>query len=92
MSAAITATDDLVFATGLDGGLHAFAAHSGEVLWSYDTWRDYDSVNGIATKGGAIDVHGPVVAGDLLLIQSGYDSFGQMGGNALIAFKLGDQK
>tara|TARA_B110001469_G_C9643197_1_gene324064 strand:+ start:236 stop:1786 length:1551 start_codon:yes stop_codon:yes gene_type:complete len=92
MSAAITATDDLVFATGLDGGLHAFAAHSGEVLWSYDTWRDYDSVNGIETKGGAIDVHGPVVAGDLLLIQSGYDSFGQMGGNALIAFKLGDQK
>ena len=88
MSAAILATEDLVFAAGLDGYLHAYSTTSGEILWSYDTWREFDSTNKLATQGGAIDVHGPIVAGDLLLIQSGYGTFGQRGGNALLAFKL----
>ncbi len=88
MSAAIIATDDLVFAGALDGHVHAYSATSGEILWSYDTWREFDSTNNLATQGGAIDVHGPIVAGDLLLIQSGYGTFGQRGGNALLAFRL----
>ena len=88
MSAAILATEDLVFAAGLDGYLHAYSTTSGEILWSYDTWREFDSTNKLATQGGAIDVHGPIVAGVLLLIQSGYGTFGQRGGNALLAFKL----
>jgi|TARA_Y100000310_G_C20611038_1_gene778006 polyvinyl alcohol dehydrogenase (cytochrome) len=88
MSAAIIATDDLVFAGALDGYVHAYSATSGEILWSYDTWREFDSRNNLATQGGAIDVHGPIVAGDLLLIQSGYGTFGQRGGNALLAFRL----
>lgn len=90
MSAAITATKDLVFAGSLDGNLHAYDAASGEILWSVDTWQDYESSNGISTHGGSIDVHGPVIAGDMLFIQSGYATFGQQGGNALLAFKLGE--
>ena len=87
-SAAVLATPELVFAGSLDGMLRAFDARSGEVLWSFQTWRTFDSVNGLPTFGGAIDVHGPMLFEDTLLVQSGYGSFAQAGGNALIAFSL----
>ena len=87
-SAAIVATPDLVFAGSLDGQVSVYDARTGEVVWSYDTWRKFDSVNGEAAGGGSIDVHGPMVAGDMLLIQSGYGQHGQAGGNALLAFRL----
>ena len=88
LSAAIMATDELVFAGALDGMLYAYDAASGEELWRFDTWREFQSVNELPTRGGAIDVHGPMIAGDMLFIQSGYGVFGQRGGNALLAFKL----
>jgi polyvinyl alcohol dehydrogenase (cytochrome) len=88
LSAAITATADLVFAGGLDGKLLAIDANSGDLLWSHDSWRDYESVNKIPTRGGSFDAHGPMVADDLLIISSGYGSFGQKGGNALLVFQL----
>lgn len=88
VSAALIATDDLVIAGGLDGRLHALAADSGESLWSTDTWRSFDAVNDVETSGGAFDVHGPMLAGDMLFITSGYQSFGQKAGNAFLAFRL----
>ena len=86
-SAAIIATEELVFAGALDGHLGAYDAATGALLWSFDTWRSFDSVNGASAIGGAIDVHGPLVVDDTLYIQSGYGSFGQRGGNALLAFR-----
>ena len=88
ISAAIVATPELVFAGGLDGMVSAHDARTGDVVWSYDTWRKFDGVNGETAGGGSIDVHGPMVAGDMLLIQSGYGQHGQAGGNALLAFRL----
>ena len=88
ISAAIVATPDLVFAASLDGLVSVYDARTGEVVWSYDTWRKFDSVNGGTAVGASIDVHGPMVAGDMLLIQSGYGQHGQAGGNALLAFRL----
>ncbi|MCY3822119.1 MAG: PQQ-binding-like beta-propeller repeat protein [Gammaproteobacteria bacterium] len=88
ISAAIVATPDLVFAGSLDGLVSAYDARTGEIAWSYDTWRKFDGVNGETAGGGSIDVHGPMVAGDMLLIQSGYGQHGQAGGNALLAFRL----
>ena len=88
ISAAIVATPDLVFAGGLDGQVSVYDAWTGEVVWSYDTWRKFDGVNGETAVGASIDVHGPMVAGDMLLIQSGYGQHGQAGGNALLAFRL----
>ena len=88
ISAAIVATADLVFAGSLDGVVSAYDAGTGEVAWSYDTWKKFDGVNGELAGGGSIDVHGPMVAGDMLLIQSGYGQHGQAGGNALLAFRL----
>ena len=89
ISAAISIANDVVFAGSLDGFLEAIHVDSGEVLWSFDTWRDFDAVNGTAT-GGTLDAHGPMVADDLVIVSSGYGSFFQRGGNALLVFQLGD--
>lgn len=89
-SAAPTANAELLFVAGLDGVLHALRGDTGEELWRYDTWHDYSAVNATQTlqaSGGSIDVHGPLLVEDQLFIQSGYGSFGQKGGNALLAFK-----
>ncbi len=88
ISAAILATEDLVIAGGLDGALNAYAADSGERLWSFDTWRTFTAVNELETEGGPLDVHGPLIVDDMLFITSGYQSFGQKGGNAFLAFRL----
>jgi len=88
VSAAILATGELVIAGGLDGLLHALDASSGEELWRFDSWRAFPAANGGEAQGGAIDVHGPLVSGDMLFITSGYQSFGQKAGNAFLAFRL----
>ncbi len=90
-SAAPIANADLVFIAGLDGWLHALRADNGVSVWEFDTWRDFSAVNEsdvLKASGGSIDVHGPLLVEDQLFIQSGYGSFGQKGGNALIAFRL----
>lgn len=91
ISAAISIANDVVFAGSLDGFLEAIHVDTGEVLWSFDTWRDFDAVNGTAT-GGAFDAHGPMLADDLMIVSSGYGSFFQRGGNALLVFALGDEQ
>ncbi len=89
LSSAIIAGPDLVFAGSLDGKLEAVDAKSGKLLWTYDSWRDYPStVNGVAAHGGAFDAHGPLLAGDQMIVSSGYNSFGERGGNALLVFEL----
>jgi hypothetical protein len=46
-------------------------------------------VNGVATRGGAFDAHGPMLADDLLVVTSGYGYVGrQRGGNALLVFQV----
>ena len=87
-SAAITAANDLVFAGRLDGSIMAYRAADGEQLWYHDSWRNYESVSGVGAEGGPIDVHGPMVAADMMFISAGYSSFGQKGGNAFLAFRL----
>ena len=68
----------------------AFSARNGEVLWTFDTNQQFEAVNGITGSGGSIDSSGPVVAGKFVYATSGYDKFGQKGGNLLLAFNVGD--
>jgi len=49
-------------------------------------------VSGKPAKGGAFDAHGPMLAGDQLIVSSGYGSFYQRGGNALLVFELSGNK
>jgi polyvinyl alcohol dehydrogenase (cytochrome) len=90
VSAAATLAPGVVFGGSLDGTLRAFSARGGEVIWTFDTNRQFEAVNGITGNGGSIDSSGPVVAGRFVYATSGYDKFGQKGGNLLLAFGLGD--
>ena len=51
----------------------------------------HETVNGVAGRGGAIDGPGPVIAGGLVFVNSGYGTFGQMAGNLLLAFGVAGQ-
>ena len=85
-SAAPTVMTGVVFSGGLDGHMRAHSTVDGSVLWDFDTVRAFDTVNGVPGHGGAIDGPGPVIAGGLVFVNSGYGSFGQMPGNVLLAF------
>ena len=84
-SAAVTAIEGVVFAGGLDGIIRAHSSADGRVVWEFDT-TDVESTNGVPGRGGAIDGPGPVVAGGMLFVNSGYGTFDQMPGNLLLAF------
>lgn len=90
-SAPPTATDELILTGALNGYLFAYDRHSGELLWELDTRQEYQTVNNVPATGGAIDSTGPVLSGDYLILNSGYGGFGQISGNALVVYKIGQQ-
>jgi polyvinyl alcohol dehydrogenase (cytochrome) len=67
---------------------HAF---KNSVIWDYGTAHDYTAVNGVPAKGGALDYPGPVVAGSMLYVASGYGSYGGLPDKVLLAFSVDDQ-
>ena len=61
----------------------------GRVLWEYNTVQDFKTVNGVAAKGGSMGAAGPVVAGGMLFVPSGYIGVKNgMPGNVLLAFSV----
>ena len=86
-SAAPAATNDVAFAGSLDGRVFAFNVADGEVLWMYDTKQEFEGTNGTDARGGSIDNPGIAIAGNQVMVLSGYDMFGQMPGNVLLMFE-----
>ncbi len=91
-SAAVSIAGDAVLAGALDGRLFAFDRRDGAIRWQFATNRAFDTVNGIDGHGGAIDNPGVVAVDDLVIVQSGYDMFGQMPGNVLLVFELAKEE
>jgi polyvinyl alcohol dehydrogenase (cytochrome) len=87
-SAALTTIPGVVFSGSMDGRLRAYGTRDGKLLWEYDTARDFETVNGVKAKGGAIDGPGAVVINGMLFIPSGYTRQGGMAGNVLLAFAV----
>jgi polyvinyl alcohol dehydrogenase (cytochrome) len=85
-SQALTAISGVVFSGSVDGHLRAFAAEDGKVLWDFDTAKSYSAVNKVEATGGSLDGAGPVIAGGMLFVNSGYPRNGGMAGNVLLAF------
>ena len=87
-SAAVTVIPGVVFSGSMDGHLRAYATKDGKVLWDFDTFGDYETVNGVDANGGSLDAAGPVVVGGMLFVNSGYGYFGGKPGNVLLAFSM----
>jgi polyvinyl alcohol dehydrogenase (cytochrome) len=79
--------DGAVVQGSVDGILRVFDAATGITLWSYDTIRRFQTINGVEGKGGSIDSSPYVAAGGTLFVVSGYSRFGETPGNVLLAFK-----
>ena len=70
--------------------MYAYSTADGRVLWSFDTNRPFETVNRAAAKGGNINAAGPVVAGGMVFVPSGYSDLGGGNrGNVLLAFGAG---
>jgi polyvinyl alcohol dehydrogenase (cytochrome) len=87
-SAAVTAIPGLVFSGGLDGHLRAYLAADGRIVCDIDTKGDYQTVNGVAAKGGSIDGGGAVVVDGIVYLGSGSGIFGGTPGNVLLAYSV----
>lgn len=86
-SATPLSVDGAVITGALDGRLYVFNSDSGELLFEYDTVRDYETVNGVEGRGGSIDSHSIAAGAGMVFIGSGYGQFSQVSGNVLLAFK-----
>jgi polyvinyl alcohol dehydrogenase (cytochrome) len=87
-AAAATVVPGVVFVGGSDGRVWALATRDGHPLWSFDTAHAFDTVNAVPAHGGSISAAGPVVAGRMLFIGSGYSVVADTPGNVLLAFGL----
>ncbi len=85
----LTAIPGVIFSGGWDGMLRALNASDGKLIWSFNTAREFPTVNGIAAKGGSMGAAGPVAAGGMLFVPSGYVGVRNgVGGNVLLAFGI----
>ena len=87
-AAAVTAVPGAVFSGAADGGLRAYDARDGRVLWTFDANREFPTVNGVPARGASFDGSGPVIAGGMLYVLSGDAGFVGRPGNALLAFTV----
>jgi len=86
--AGATAIPGAVFTGSRDGILRAYSSRDGKIIWEYRTNREYETVNGVAGKGGGIGGPGPTIVGGMLFTGSGYDILFGATGNVLLAFGL----
>lgn len=86
-SSAPLVVDGAVVQGSIDGILRVFDAATGKTLWTYDTVRPFDTVNGVPGNGGSIDSSPYVAANGTLFVLSGYARFGEAPGNVLLAFR-----
>lgn len=76
----------VLFSGSNDGGLRAHAVGDGAVIWEFDTNREFETLNGVTARGGAIQGPGPTIAGGMVYVNSGYGDHLGRPGNVLLAF------
>ncbi len=84
--------DGALISAGMDGRLFVFDKESGDILFEYDTVRDFTTTNGVPGIGGAIDSHSIAAGGGMLFVNSGYGRFGGTPGNVLLAFRASNAR
>ena len=87
-AAAVSVMPGVVFSGSNDGGFRAYSTVDGSILWTYDTNREFETVNGIPARGASLLGPGAAIAGGMVFVNSGYGSHGGRRGNVLLAFGL----
>ncbi len=77
--------DGVLLAATLDGKLFAFDGKTGDIKAEIDLAIPLETKNGVEARGGSIDAHGVSAGAGRVFISSGYGSFSQTPGNAVIA-------
>jgi polyvinyl alcohol dehydrogenase (cytochrome) len=85
-SAAVTVIPGVLFSGSNDGALRAYDTKTGATLWTFDTNKDFATVNEVPARGASLIGPGPVVVGGMVYANSGYGAFGGRPGNVLLAF------
>src|SRR5215831_6837816 len=86
---ALTVIPGAVISGGWDGVLRVLSSNDGHTLWEFNTVKNFDTVNHVAAHGGSMGAPGPVVAGGLLLVPSGYVGVRNGApGNVLLVFDV----
>ena len=83
-----TAVPGVVFSGSMDGHLRAYRMTNGEIIWDFDTNREFPTVNKIPAHGGSFSGTGPTVADGMIYVNSGYANTGGLPGNVLLAFEV----
>jgi polyvinyl alcohol dehydrogenase (cytochrome) len=85
-----TVVGGFVFTGTNDGVLRAYNTATGEEVWTFDTVRDYETVNDRRGFGGSLAAYGgPVFVGNRMYLFSGMDQFNVgLPGNVLLAFEI----
>jgi polyvinyl alcohol dehydrogenase (cytochrome) len=87
LGAAPTAIPGVMFEGATDGQLFAVSATDGKQLWTFNTAQEFETVNKVKARGGAINTAGAVIVDGMAYVGSGYAiSAGTSGGNVLLAF------
>ena len=68
----------------MDGHLRAYSTKDGNVLWDFDTAKEFETVNGTKAHGGSLSQSGPAIANGILYVTSG----NSMPGNVMLAFSV----
>jgi polyvinyl alcohol dehydrogenase (cytochrome) len=87
LSGAPTVIGDHIITGGLDGRVYMLEKKTGKLVWTFDTAREFEALNGVKGNGGSFDNASIVAANGLVLMNSGYGLFGQGAGNVMIALK-----
>jgi polyvinyl alcohol dehydrogenase (cytochrome) len=86
-SAAVSAIPGVAFSGAIDGHLRAYSTTDGAIVWDLNTAGSHDTVNGVAARGGSLNVGGPAIGGGTMIVNSGYVQNG-MPGNVLLALTV----
>ena len=84
---AVTLIPGVLLSGARDGMIRAASSRTGQLLWEFDSAKEFTTVNGVTARGGSAASGGPVVANGMVFIGSGYPGFqGGQPGNVLLAF------
>jgi len=86
--AAVTVIPGAVLSGSLDGGMRAYSTKDGSILWTFDSNKEFPTVNGVKANGGGLEGGGAIVSGKMIFFNSGYGGFVGNGGNVLLAFGI----